>query len=97
MLHLAIEIKKKKIKKKKKVSPMGYVSREIFIYRHWRQEVLLYHCFAVSGGEIISWRDASCLRTFMSLNLAFDFGRNTTRTILQIGPIFVKFRQNFLE
>ena len=79
MLHLAIEIEKKK---KKKVSPMGYVSREIFIYRHWRQEVPLYHCFAVSGGEIISWRDASCLRTFMSLNLAFDFGRNTTRTVL---------------
>ena len=80
MLHLATEIKKKK--KKKKVSPMGYVSWEIFIYRHWRQEVSLYHCFAVPGGEIISWRDASCLRTFMSLNLAFDFGRNTTRTIL---------------
>ena len=72
----------KRKKRWKKVSPMGYVSREILIYRHWRQEVPLYHCFAVSGGEIISWCDASCLRTFMSLNLAFDFGRNTTRTIL---------------
>ena len=58
-LHWAIEIKKK-------VSAMGYFSREILIRRHWRQEVLLSYGFAVSGGEIISWRGASCLRTFMS-------------------------------
>ena len=52
--------------KKKKVFEMGYFSREILIRRHWRQEVLSSYWFAVSGGEIISWRGASCLRTFMS-------------------------------
>ena len=52
--------------KKKKVFEMGYFSREILIRRHWRQEVLPSYWFAVSGGEIISWRGASCLRTFMS-------------------------------
>ena len=51
---------------KKKVFEMGYFSREILIRRHWRQEVLSSYWFAVSGGEIISWRGASCLRTFMS-------------------------------
>ena len=51
---------------KKKVSEVGYFSREILIRRHWRQEVLSSYWFAVSGGEIISWRGASCLRTFMS-------------------------------
>ena len=50
----------------KKVSAMGYFSQEILIHRHWRQEVLLSHWFAISGSEIISWRGASCLRTFMS-------------------------------
>ena len=74
MLHLAIEIKKKKKKKKEGVADGLRFLGNLYI--------LLYHCFAVSGGEIISWRDASCLRTFMSLNLAFYFGRNTTRTIL---------------
>ena len=62
----------------KKVSAMGYFSQEILIHRHWRQEVLLSHWFAISGSEIISWRGASCLRTFMSKNLAFDFGWNTS-------------------
>ena len=66
---------------------MGYVSREILVYRHWRQEVPLYHWFAVSGGEITSSRDASCLRTFMNLNLAFDFWRNTTTFSDFIGSI----------
>ena len=50
----------------KKVSAMGYFSQEILIHRHWRQEVLLSHWFAISGSDIISWRGASCLRTFMS-------------------------------
>ena len=45
---------------------MDYFSREILIHPHWRQEVPLSYWFAVSGGEIISWRGASCLWTFMS-------------------------------
>ena len=40
-LHWAIEFKKKD------VSAMGYFSREILIYRHWRQQVPLSHWFAV--------------------------------------------------
>ena len=34
------------------VSAMGYFSRKILIYRHWRQEVPLSHWFWVSRGEI---------------------------------------------
>ena len=45
---------------------MDYFSREILIHPHWRQEVPLSYWFAVSGGEIISGRGASCLWTFMS-------------------------------
>ena len=45
---------------------MDYFSREILIHPHWRQEVPLSYWFAVSGGEIISWRGASCLWTIMS-------------------------------
>ena len=43
------------------VSAMGYFSREILIHGHWCQEVPLSHWLAVSRGEIISWRGASCL------------------------------------
>ena len=50
----------------KNVSAKDHFSREILIHRYWRQEVPLSHWFAVSGGEIISERGASCLRTFMS-------------------------------
>ena len=69
---------KTKQKKQKKASAIGYFSRKIFIHRHQHHEVPLSLWFAVSGGEIISWRGMSCLRTFMSKNLVFDFGRNTT-------------------
>ena len=41
MLHWAIEIKK--------VSTMGYFSREILIHRHWRQEVPLSYWFELFG------------------------------------------------
>ena len=51
--------------KKRHVSAMGYFSREISI-RRWSQEISLSYWFAVSGGEIISWRGMSCLRSFMS-------------------------------
>ena len=36
----------------KKVSAMGYFSREIFIHRQWRWEVPLFYWFAVSRGII---------------------------------------------
>ena len=58
---------------------MGYFSREILIHRHWRQ-------VRRSQGEV-SWHGASCLRTSRSLNLAFDFGRNTTTLNKFIGYI----------
>ena len=45
---------------------MGYFYREILIHSNWRQEIPLSYWFAVSWGQIISWRGASCLRTFMS-------------------------------
>ena len=38
--------------RKKKVSAMGYFSREIFIHRQWRSEVPLFYWFAVSRGII---------------------------------------------
>ena len=57
-----IEIKKKK----KCVCNTRYFSREILIHRDWRQEIPLYYWFAVSGGEIVSWRGVSCLQTFMN-------------------------------
>ena len=53
-------------KKKKCVCNTRYFSREILIHRHWRQEIPLYYWFAVSGGEIVSWRGVSCLQTFMN-------------------------------
>ena len=43
------------------------------------------HWFVVSGGKIISWRGARCLRTSMSLTLTFDIGRNTTTLSEFIG------------
>ena len=46
---------------------MGYFTREILIHRQWRQEVSLSHWFAVSGGVIIRWRGASCLRTWAKI------------------------------
>ena len=61
-LHWAIEIKKKSVWNgllfpgnldPSSLTPGGSI-------------VLLSYWFAVSGGEIISWRGASCLRTFMS-------------------------------
>ena len=61
-LHWAIEIKKKSVWNgllfpgnldPSSLTPGGPI-------------VLLSYWFAVSGGEIISWRGASCLRTFMS-------------------------------
>ena len=53
-------------KKKRNISAVGYFYREILIHRHWVQEVPLSYWLAVLGGEIISWRGASCLWTFMS-------------------------------
>ena len=50
--------------KEKNVSVMGYFSREILT--SWGPVVPLVCGFRSSGGEIISWRGASCLRTFMS-------------------------------
>ena len=57
---------------------MGYFSREILIHLRRRQEVPLSYWFAVSGGGINSRRGVSCLRTFISFSLAFDFGRYRT-------------------
>ena len=37
------------------------------------------------SGEIISRRGASCLRTFTSENLAYDFGRSTSTLTEFIG------------
>ena len=79
-LHSAIEIKKN-------VSAMDYFSREILILHHRCQEVLLSHWFAVSGGKVISWRGASCLQILMSLNFAFDYGRNKTTLSEFIGTV----------
>ena len=84
--------------KKKKLSAMGLFSREILIHCHWRQEVPLSYWFASSGGEIIFWRGASCLRIFMNWNLALDFGRNTTTLSEFIGYIdLIDFRQIFAK
>ena len=55
-------------------------SREILIYCHRRYEVLLIYWFVVLSGVIISRRGSSCLRTFTSENLAYDFGRNACGT-----------------
>ena len=55
------------------VTVMQHFSREIQTHSSWRQEVLLRHWLAVSRGDIISWGGASCLQTFLSENLAFDF------------------------
>ena len=71
----------------KKVSAMGDFSWEILTLCHWCQEVPLSHWFAVSGDRIISWHSTSCLQTFMSWNLAFDFGRNTTTLSKFVGYI----------
>ena len=38
----------------------------------------MFHWFAVLSGVIIAGRGTSCLRTFTSWNLAFDFGRNAS-------------------
>ena len=65
----------------------NYFTLEILSHRHWHQEVPLSYWFAVLGGEIISWRGVSWLRTFMSLNLALDFGKNTTTLSEFIGFI----------
>ena len=49
-------------------------------------------------GEIISWRGASCLQTLMTLNLAFDFGRNKTTLSEFIGSIKLnRFSSNFAK
>ena len=73
---------------------MGYFYREILIHSHWRQEVPLSYWFAVSWGQIIFWRGASCLQTFISQNLAFDFRRNTATLSEFIGYIdLTDFRQ----
>ena len=69
---------------KKRVAMRCFNSREISIYSHIRLEVLLFHWFAVLSGEVISCRGASCLRTFTSLNLAFDYWRNTS-TLRSVG------------
>ena len=45
----------------------------------------LFHWFAVLSGVIISRRGASCLRTFTSENLAFDFGMSTSTLSEFIG------------
>ena len=55
----------------KKCACHGLIFREILIHRHWCQEVPIGLWFQ----EV---RVAGCLWTFMSLNLAFDFVRNTT-------------------
>ena len=72
---------------KRNVSAMGYSSQEIKIHHHWLEEVQLSHWFAVSGGEIVSWSGASCLQTFMSLSLTFDFGKNTNTLSKFVGYI----------
>ena len=81
----------------KNVFAMGNFYWEISTHRYWRQVVLLSYWFAVSGGEIISWCDASCLRTFRSLNLAFDYERNTSTFSEFIGYRFDRFSSNFAK
>ena len=79
---------------KKKVSAMGDFSWEILSLCLWRKEVPLSHWFAVSGDRIFSWHNASCLQTFLSWNLAFDFGRNTTTLSKFVGYMdLTNFRQ----
>jgi len=39
---------------------------------------MLFYWFVVLSGEKISWHFMSCLWTFTSWNLVFDFGRNTS-------------------
>ena len=79
---------------KKKVSAMGDFSWEILTLCLWRKEVPLSHWFAVSGDRIFSWHNASCLQTFLSWNLAFDFGRNTTTLSKFVGYMdLTNFRQ----
>ena len=52
------------------------------------------HWFVVSGDRIFSWHNASCLQTFLSWNLAFDFGRNTTTLSKFVGYMdLTNFRQ----
>ena len=43
--------------------------------------------FRRRDNQIISWRDASCLRSFVNLNLAFESERNTTTLSESIGYI----------
>ena len=45
----------------------------------------MFDWFAVLSGEIISRRGASCLRNFISENLAYDFGRTTSTLTEFIG------------
>ena len=79
---------------KKKVSAMGDFSWEILTLCLWRKEVPLSHWFVVSGDRIFSWHNASCLQTFLSWNLAFDFGRNTTTLSKFVGYMdLTNFRQ----
>ena len=72
---------------KRNVSAMGYSSWEIKIHHHWLEEVQLSHWFAVSGGKIVSWSGASCLQTFMSSSLTFDFEKNTNTLSKFVGYI----------
>ena len=73
---------------------MGDFSWEILTLCLWRKEVPLSHWFAVSGDRIFSWHNASCLQTFLSWNLAFDFGRNTTTLSKFVGYMdLTNFRQ----
>ena len=62
-LHWAMDIKKRVCHR--------LPFRKILIHCHWHQKVPLSHWFAFSGGEIITWRGASCLRTLVSLNIPF--------------------------
>ena len=43
--------------------------------------------FRRRDNQIISWRDTSCLRSFVNLNLAFESERNTTTLSESIGYI----------
>ena len=43
--------------------------------------------FRRRDNQIISWRDASCLRSFVNLNLAFESEMNTTTLSESIGYI----------
>ena len=55
----------------------------------------MFHWFSVSLGEIISRHGASSLLTFTSLNLEFDFLKNTSTLSEFIGYIFVNFARTF--